>query len=58
MGERRRRNCNRPVLDGVYCQLYDSEIVAGVLRPPSGGCGRKVHRFLSANISNQLRLIG
>ena len=58
MGERPRRSCNRPVMDGVCCQRYDSEIVARVLCPPFGGCSRKVHRFVSVNIWNQLRLIG
>ena len=58
MGERRRRNCNQPVLDGVCYQRYDSEIVARVLDPPFEGCRRKVHRLGSVNISNQLHLIG
>ena len=58
MRERRCRNCNQPVVNGVCCQRFDSEIVVRVLNPPLRGCSRKVHRLVSVTSSNQPRLIG
>ena len=58
MGDRRSRNCNQPVVDGVCCQRFDSEIVARVLNPPLRGFSRKVHRLVSVTSSNQPHLIG
>ena len=58
MGDRRSRNCNQPVVDGVCCWRFDSEIVARVLNPPLRGCNRKVRRRVSVTSSTQPRLIG
>ena len=58
MVERRCRNCNQPVVDGVCCQRFGSEIAAGVLNPPLRGGSRKVHRLVSITSSNQPHWIG